>query len=683
MTGPVIDTAVVEIVPDFSSFGTRAKAGIDAALRGITASVQSAFSGVERAAGEAGRDVGSEFTKGGLVAQQALRGVANQAQTSMAEVGAASTSAATTLSGRLSGALAVVKSGLLAAGVAAGVGLAALTGFGLKAAAGIEQTTIGLQALTGSAESAKTFLVELQNFAATTPFEFAGVADASRRILAFGQSVGITREEVIPTLTTIGDLVSVLGGTQESVDSVVRALGQMASKGKLSQEEIMQLAEALPGFNANAAIASSLGLSVSDTLALISAGGVDATTGINALLSGMAKFPGAAGAMELQSKTLLGVFSTFKDTLSISLTNAFAPVIPEIKSTLTELTPVLSDAIGGLAPILGQLLSGLLPLIGHLIKAITPILGPLLAALGPALESLGPALEPLGEALGQVVVALGPLLPLAGEFLAAIAQLLVPILLLLAAILKPLTPLINFMTLSIAEFAKALGMIDWAKIGHAISDWASAAWDAVLKFFQFIGQAFIDLVQWADRAGTDLREKLIGYLSAVVDYAVSLPGRFLAALGNGLLTLYNWGRDIITGIWNGIQAMGGWLWSQVTGFVDRYITGPVKAALGIHSPSQVMADEVGRQIPAGVAQGARAGMSDLQDLLSPIVPTAGSAGGGDGGGLGSLGGVTINMVFNGGVPSEADARKLGAAAAEGLNSRMGRRGINLAVRMAR
>ena len=47
-------------------------------------------------------------------------------------------------------------------------------------------------------------------------------------------------------------------------------------------------------------------------MADISSGSLDATTGIKALLDGMAKFPGAAGAMEAQSKTLLGVFSTIE-----------------------------------------------------------------------------------------------------------------------------------------------------------------------------------------------------------------------------------------------------------------------------------------------------------------------------------------------------------------------------------
>src|SRR5690606_28115253 len=99
----------------------------------------------------------------------------------------------------------------LVAGVAAAVaGLGALTAFGLKSAASLQQTQIGLESLLGSAEAAGEFLGEMQQFAAETPWGFEQVAEASRRILAFGDAVGMTRDQVLPTLTTIGDLVSVL-----------------------------------------------------------------------------------------------------------------------------------------------------------------------------------------------------------------------------------------------------------------------------------------------------------------------------------------------------------------------------------------------------------------------------------------------------------------------------------------
>ncbi len=674
-----IDTASVEIVPDFSGFARTVKTELDAALRGVTTSVQDAFGRIERLAADAGRELGQDFQRGGERAEGALQEVASQARTSMAQVAAASDGAAASLGGRLSGALGLVKVGLIGAGVAAGAGLAALAGFGLKSAAGIEQTTIGLQALTGSAETAKNFLAELQTFAAATPFEFEGVADASRRILAFGQSVGITRQEVIPTLTTIGDLVSVLGGTQESVDSVVRALSQMASKGKLSQEEIMQLAEALPGFNANAAIASQLGLSVGDTLALISAGGVDAKTGIDALLAGMAKFPGAAGAMALQAQTLTGVFSTFKDTVSIALSNAFAPVIPEIKASLSELTPVIGSAIGQLAPSLGHALSAILPILGKLLSAIVPILTPILDALGPVLDALGPALQPLGEAIGQVLVALAPVLPILAQFIAVLAQLAVPILLLLAQVLLPLTPILNFMAEAIGEVARALGMIDWAAVGAAIGAFVTDAWNKTFEMFSKIKTAVVEFKDNFVQGFELVRQAVIDRISQVVAYVQALPGRLVDAAGDALSTLVQTGKNMIIGLWNGISSLGGWLWNKVTSFLSENTIGAAKKILGIASPSTVFADEVGRQIPAGIAEGVRSGMGDLQSLLAPVVPSAGAGSGGMLAGAGGLGGITINIVIQGGATAE-DAQRIGAAAGQGVSAALARRSIGLAVR---
>jgi tape measure domain-containing protein len=681
--GQPIDTAEVEIVPDFGDFARQLKAGIDQALRGVQTAVTQAFARVEDAAGRAGTDVGQEFQRGGERAEAAFGEVSRTARKEFAEVEAAAAATSSGMSGKFGGALGIIKTGLLGIGIAAGAGLAAVTAFGLKSAADLEQTTVGMTALTGSTETALAFLGELQTFAASTPFEFAGVADASRRILAFGQSVGIARNEVIPTLTTIGDLVSVLGGTQESVDSVVRALSQMASKGKLSQEEIMQLAEALPGFNANAAIAAQLGLSVGDTLELISAGGVDATTGINALLSGMAQFPGAAGAMAAQAQTLSGVFSTFKDTASIALTNAFQPVIPEIKSALADLTPILGSAIGQLAPSLGGALSAILPIVGKLITAIVPILTPLLDALGPVLDAIGPALIPLGEALGQLIVALAPVLPVLAQFIAVLALLAIPIIKLLAAVLIPLTPVLNYMALAIGEVARALGMINWTEVGEAISGAFAKAWHAVSDFVVGVAKAIFG---FGEMLGTKLREFIANialFVANLVLWVQSIPDRILEALGNFGNLLYSKGRDLIVGLWNGIKDMGSWLWGKITGFVGSYVTGPIKAALGIASPSTVMRDEVGKMLPAGIEEGVRAGIPSLAGLIGGIVPSGAGGAGGGGAGAMAFGGITINLVFNGGVPSEGEARSLGSAAGDALMARItAQRNIMLAGRTA-
>ncbi len=545
MTSP-IDTASVAIVPDFSGFAREARAGIDAALRQLVGQIDRAFSGVERAAADAGGDIGREFQDGGESAERALRELSATATTSMNNVSRQTDQAAAGISTKLGGALDLLKGGLLAGGAAAAAGLGALTVFGLKSAASLEQVQVAFNSLLGSVGAGTKAFTELQHFAAVTPFEFTDVAGAAQRFFAFAGSVGLSKDRVQQFLTTLGDVASVTGGGAQALNSVTLAMGQIASSGKVTLDNLNQISEALPGFSGVAAIASATGKTTAQVMDEISSGSINATVGIQALLKGMQTFPGAAGAMEAQSQTLLGVFSTFKDTLSQALVGGFAPVIPAIKDSLGQLTPILGDALGQLAPSLGKLLSGLLPLIGNLVQAIVPILTPLLDALGPGLQALGPALIPLGAALGQILVALAPILPLLGEFLAVVIQVAVPVLQLLALVLKPLTPIINFMSAAIAELGKALGLIDWRAVGNAIGGAFLDAIRAVGGFFVGIGEWFAKLpglitaglsalpgllVAGANRA-FDLFFTAVGFgIGLIIRAFIELPVRINALIG--------------------------------------------------------------------------------------------------------------------------------------------------------
>ena len=64
--------------------------------------------------------------------------------------------------------------------VATGAGLA------IKEAGKFETITTQFEVLTGSVEQAKKTVKDLQNFAATTPFQFEGIAKASQQLLGFG-----------------------------------------------------------------------------------------------------------------------------------------------------------------------------------------------------------------------------------------------------------------------------------------------------------------------------------------------------------------------------------------------------------------------------------------------------------------------------------------------------------------
>jgi hypothetical protein len=71
--------------------------------------------------------------------------------------------------------------------------------------------------------------------------------------------------------------------------------------------------------------------------------------------------------------------------------------------------------------------------------------------------------------------------------------------------------------------------------------------------------------------------------------------------------------------------MGGWLRSQLISFAKNMIPGPIAKALGINSPSRVLADRVGRWIPAGIVAGVEDGAGELDTTMRNLVsvPTAG------------------------------------------------------------
>lgn len=695
MTSP-IDTASVAIVPDFTGFARQARSGIDSALRGLVAEIDRAFGGTEKAATDAGQNIGAEFQKGGEAAERALREVSRTVIVVMDNVTVQTNQAASGISTKFGGALGLLKSGLAAAGVGAAVGLGAITAYGLQSAAALEQTQTAFNSLLGSVEEGIRVFDGLKKFAAITPFELPQITGAAQKFLAFNDAIGMTDAQLQPFLTTLGDVASVTGAGAEGMDRVTLALGQIASRGKVSLEEINQISEALPGFSGVAAIAAATGQTTAQAMDAISAGAISASTGVAALLKGMQTFPGAAGAMEKQSQTLLGVFSTFRDTVGQALAGGFAPVIPEIKSALTDLTPVLGEAISELAPSLGGLLADVMPLIGSLVKGIVPLLTPLLDALGPALAALGPSLGPLGEALGQVMVALAPILPLLGEFLGAALQLLVPVALLLAAVLKPLTPVIEFLTAAVAEFGKWLSTIDWAGVGSAIGGAFADAWNAVRDFFTRIGQSFSELPGKIGAALSALPEQVAAIAADLwqrvktffvegtnntAELVKSLPPRILATLKALAGQMLQVGKNIVGGLIGGIKGAVGHAVNAVKQAMGD-ILAAAKGALGIASPSTVFANAVGVQIPAGIEEGIRAGVPSLQALLNDVTQPVVAAGGAPAaaGSAAGLGPINITIHFSGVVPTEAEARRTGQAAGSGVADAIARRDVALAAR---
>ena len=204
-----------------------------------------------------------------------------------------------------------ISKGAVGAIVGVGVALGALGLASVKAAGQMEQTRIAFTTLLKDGEKAKSFLSELEKFAASTPFELPGVLDASKRLLAFGFSA----EQVIPILTAVGDSAAALGIGEEGIQRLTLAIGQMQAKGKVSAEEMLQLAEA--GVPAWEMLANKIGTDIPTAMDKASKGQISAAEGIQAVISGMnSKF---GGMMEQQAQTVNGIMSNIQDSVTQSM----------------------------------------------------------------------------------------------------------------------------------------------------------------------------------------------------------------------------------------------------------------------------------------------------------------------------------------------------------------------------
>lgn len=141
----------------------------------------------------------------------------------------------------------------------------------------------------------------------------------------------------------------------------------------------------------------------------------------------------------------------------------------------------------------------------------------------------------------------------------------------------------NFVTQFMTK-AKEAGTQFLNNVVSFIQQLPSKVWrfltDAISKAGQFVSQ----MGSKAKEAGTQFLDNIVSTLSSIPSKVVSI------------------GEDIVRGIWSGIQNMVDWIGKQISGFVSG-ILGGFKSALGIASPSKVMRDQIGKWIPAGVAEG--------------------------------------------------------------------------------
>lgn len=159
----------------------------------------------------------------------------------------------------------------------------------------------------------------------------------------------------------------------------------------------------------------------------------------------------------------------------------------------------------------------------------------------------------------------------------------------------------NLWNTIVSVFNGALGTVS-GFVGNVVRFFTSDVPNGIMNMLSAAGQIPGQIASFLGDALSSAWNFVGNFAGAAIDAA----SQFVSNIINGLSGL-GWqvvsiGSDIVSGIWEGISGAGGWLMDQISGFASGVVDG-IKGFFGIHSPSTVMRDQVGRYLAEGVAVG--------------------------------------------------------------------------------
>ena len=509
-------------------------------------------------------------------------------------------------------------------GFAKKVGVGVLVGAGGALAAGVAGIKSFIPAASEASDAIDDFKASMEfsgfstdeiNKAAESAKKFANATEYDLDDLLSTQSILASNgvKDYKDLAMALGGLNSAAGGTKETFKSVALVASQASAQGKINKGDWLQLVNAIPGGTAVLRDAlQEMGAFSGSFDEALSKGQISA----DELFAAVKKLGMTDVAQEAAKSTT---------TIRGAIANAQAEVQQGISDVLTQNKDQITGLINGLAPLFQKILPFISQIMSGLIAGASQVFGWISQnanQIFSVIETIVGALSQAGQMVGTFFKQNQAILAQAGKaildaFLAALPTLLnllptvldfgMKIVKMLTGVIKWMSKNINLvktLVVALGTFKIALTVVSWIKgIGVAIKELSTAVKIAggVIKIFS-------------------------GLLSmSPAGIAVTAIGAIVTAL-TYFFTQTEAGRrawqGLMDGITKGAKAVGKWLFGWCEGIIKG-----VKKIFGIHSPSKVFRDEVGRQIGAGLGIGLKKSLSgtlgyasgfasDLQRILS-------------------------------------------------------------------
>ena len=347
---------------------------------------------------------------------------------------------------------------------------------------------------------------------------------------------------------------------------------------------------------------------------------------------------GSEAAQRVMGTVLLPQLQTLADD-GVSLLGDFTSGLVEAGDDFDKISEVIGNTVGGLVDMIMENLPRIIQvgmdivmaIVNSIVENLPTIVDCASSIIMTLLQGLIEALPAITEGALQLVLTLvqGIIDNLPAIIEAAI-QMIVTLALGIAEALPELIPSIveaillivqvlldNMDKILEAAFAIIKGLAEG--LLNALPELIAALPQIITSIINFITNNLPAIISMGIQLTVQLAAGLIKAIPQLVASLPQIISALVLGLGKAVGAVFEIGKNIVTGLWDGIKSMGTWISDKVSGFFSGIVDG-AKDLLGIHSPSTVFAG-IGENMGAGIGIGFDQIMNKVSKDMQTSIPT--------------------------------------------------------------
>lgn len=317
---------------------------------------------------------------------------------------------------------------------------------------------------------------------------------------------------------------------------------------------------------------------------------------------------GTAGAADNLAAGLSGIITTLLDQIIALLPFVIETIVAVIPQLLTALLAQLPTILSTLLDMVSQVISALGAMLPDIVRAIVAVIPQLITSLVSAIPQLL-------QAAVQLLLAIVQAIPVIVQELSA-------------ALPSVINTVIDVLINSIPVLTDGATTLLMA-IVDAIPTIITSLTQNLPQIITSIVNGLIRAIPQVLAGAVQLLGALIKAIPQIASQLISSVPQLITAIVNGLKggmsSITAVGGDIVRGLWNGISNLTSWIANKIRGFCSNALDS-IKDFFGIHSPSKVMADEVGKNLALGIGEGFEQNMAGVNKQIIGAMDFVGGSG---------------------------------------------------------